>query len=202
MRSLPEVSKRIDYIFRKYYYDICGRKINHILQEGSNNIRALSLDPNRFDWGIDKYRVRDVAISYYFDVIKYKEYHFNPKSETEKPFDPFSDQFMDAIHLPHADTRKDKVISTPKVAAFTAKWLLKYMPIYIFPRPNVSPSAEEKEKISNINIIFVLEHSLGLMGRNAEHQIKENIDDLLYHLKYRSIDDRSLILAFSILHRS
>jgi hypothetical protein len=109
---------------------------------------------------------------------------------------------MDEIHAQHPDPKQDKLISRAKVAAFTAKWLLKYMPIYIFPKPGYKPTEDEKIKMFHANESFALDHSTSLMGREAHLLPTETIEDILYHFKYRSSDDRSLILAFSLLSRS
>jgi hypothetical protein len=74
MPIFPDVSRRISHIFTEYYAKTSGKKLNHILTEGERAVAALKLPESNFDWWVDKNRVGQLVISYYLDVIKYKEY--------------------------------------------------------------------------------------------------------------------------------
>lgn len=197
MPIFPEVSKRVDHILRTYYKDSTQKKLLQLIAEANATARALKLDQERFVVYVDEHRIKQIVISYYLDVIRYKEYHFNPKPNSGD-LPPLSKEFTEAVH----GHNSDKVIHKAKVAAFTAKWILRYLPIYVYPKRHVALNkltVLEKEKLDNVNFWFALDHSCSLIGRPAYLCPANIVDMLLYHFKYRTIDDRSLMLVFSMI---
>jgi hypothetical protein len=200
MLSFPEVSTRIDFIFRNHYDKTYLRKVIQLYRGARSAARGLRLNDN-FSWHVDLYKVEDFATSYFLDVIKYKEYHFNPRPDISGTLpDIWSKAYVDSVHAHHPDPDQDKVISLPKVAAFTTKWWVRYMPISIHFDPKYNPTDKERSDICHINEAFILYYCLEIMGLKRDLITKSNWDNLLYHLKFRSLDDRTLILAYSMLY--
>lgn len=203
MNRFPEVSARIASIFREFYRKEASDKLTHLSEEMELFVSSLSLDPDRITASIEKHILKQIIFSYFLDVIKYKEYHFNPRVKPgEDPLEPLSKLFTTAVHRQHEDRTRDKILNRPKAAAFTAKWILRYMPIAISVKEGIDLTVDENWNMTHANEMFAFDHGLALMGRDTTLLQRETIDDVLYHFKYRPTDDRSLILAFSILSRS
>jgi len=199
MPSFPDVSGRISYIFDKYYRDAFSRKILQAYRGARSAARGLKLDDN-YQWHVDLMKVEDFVTSYFLDVIKYKEYHFNPKPEVgQKPPDVWDVSYLDAVHKKNADPAKDKAINCSKVAAFKTKWWLRYMPISVHVLDGFAVPERDRSNISHVNETFILYYCLDLMGLRSTITTG-NWDSMLYHLKYRALDDRSLMLAYSMLY--
>ncbi|MEI6985327.1 MAG: hypothetical protein WCK65_04290, partial [Rhodospirillaceae bacterium] len=90
MPDHPEVSRRISYIYKTYYGDASSKKFSHMYQECQLAVGTLGLDMGKYVYWVDKHRIGEIISSYYYDVIKYKEYHFNPKLTNNKELVPTS----------------------------------------------------------------------------------------------------------------
>ncbi|MBF0333448.1 MAG: hypothetical protein HQL40_07335 [Alphaproteobacteria bacterium] len=200
MSSFPEVSRRISHVFLHYYSEPFAGKVVQTFKAARAAARGLRLN-DEFSWYVDLYKVEDFATSYFLDVIKYKEYHFNPRpGQGGDCPDILTKAYLDAVHARHADPDKDKALSLPKVAAFATKWWLRYMPISIHVDPHHKLSDKERSDITYINESFILFYCLDLMSLKRELITKSNWDNMIYHMKFRVLDDRSLMLAYSMLY--
>lgn len=196
MPGFPTVSARVDRIFKTYYSAVCEEKVDQYYDGAVKAAKGARFGA-KFHPHIDKGRVQDFAYSYFLDVIKYKEYHFTPKVKTgELMPDPYSEQYMEAVHKENPDPALDKAINLPKVAAFTAKWWLRHQPIIILTKVGYTPTEKEFTKQSLINETFIQDICLREILKIKLTDVANR--DLLYHLKYRNLDDRGLMLAFSV----
>jgi hypothetical protein len=153
----------------------------HELMSGLNlDVEGYYIDENKIVKALD---------SYFLDVIKYKEYHFN----CEESVDIFSEKWAQYIHV-------DKKINDSKVAAFSAKWLLKAAPIYIVPKAN-TPVLDDF--ICHINAFFVLNCVLYCLLK-YDHDLVDQSDfeKLFYDFRYRTVDDRSYFSRFELIEKN
>jgi hypothetical protein len=144
---------------------------------------------NEFVYSVDHERLSKTIDSYFLDVIKYKEYHFNADID-----DIYSEAWCKEVHEEHK-------INDSKVAAFTAKWLLKAAPISIIPR-NISSSIRrsENDNLCHINERFALDCALYALFRDSYLDLDDNsYESLYYDFKYRNFDERAYFSRFSLL---
>ncbi len=132
-------------------------------------------------------RIIKAVDSYFLDVIKYKEYHFDCNLELH------SEAWSKYIH-------DNKKINDSKVAAFSAKWLLKAAPIYIIPKAD-TPIVSDF--LCHINEFFVLNCVLYCLLKYDFDLIDEDdYKKLFYDFKYRSFDDRAYFSRFELLEKN
>jgi hypothetical protein len=187
------ISRRINHIYHTYYRERAKEKFIHTMEWVGKYGKLNGVLGSNFDFFIDDVKLGRCLESYYLDVIKYKEYHFNPDAACSG--DVFSKEFSEKVHS------GEKFINSAKVAAFTTKWLLKARPIYVRPVNGYKPTITESTFLDAINETFVLGHVLDLMGLTTSQFTGGEISDLLYHLKYRSSDDRCLMLIYSLMEK-
>lgn len=127
----------------------------------------------------------------YLDVIKYKDFHFY----SEEEFENSPIKHLDVIH-------KKKLVNRAKVASFTAKWLLKESPINVWAKV-CAPNQEETGLIYIINeacvATYIFKIVLEIDLNNTK--ISPHIEDILYHFKFRTFDQKSFIIMFNMLKK-
>ena len=109
-----------------------------------------------------------------------------------------SETWEDLLH----NEKNGKRLKLSKVAALTAKWLLKYKPITLLVDDDQSVKKIDphtRRIASFINEDFALSHALILMKIDPK-KIAENMQEgLLYHFKYRPFDERHFFLIFEMI---
>jgi hypothetical protein len=192
-------SQRVEKIIKDYYTKRLENKATSLVTELKSYIGSKEgLDS--FEASVDFISVETLCYSYFIDVIKYKEYHLSPK---DKNIDPYSPQWVESLH--HDDKEKGKRLKFSKVAAFTAKWLLKYKPISIQLIDGILPqqvNPEEKRRASSINEDFALLHSLQLLEINDEKLNSNLLMDMVYHFRYRAFDERHFFILYENIVQS
>ncbi len=199
----PPLSIRIEDIFEEFYSDAAEDKYIHLIRAIDIFTDQFDLRPGKKDFlvNVESFKLRALVHSYYLDVIRYKEYNFNPSKEDTggKKIAPFSLEWVEYIH----DSRKK--ISDNKAASLTCKWLMKYLPIQIHPRDyNCVLSDDEEQVILNYNAFFSLSHCADILDISiSEEDISPLLyEELLYHLRYRNFDERHFYMVFGLISNS
>jgi hypothetical protein len=213
MISLGSVSKRTKAIYERYYEDREAQRFANlysIFTKLAANVEAGNLDAKL---EIDYLRLAEIVRSYFFDVIRYKEYHFNPEDEDVegllKTFgklslaevDPLSPEWTELVH-------RTANINSSKVAAYCVKWILRYKPISVISTkrtvgniyvPGVqSVIGGPNSFLSNINELFALHTALVALEIDAVSIPQRKLDELIYSFRFRSYDEAA---HFSILSK-
>lgn len=179
-----EISSRINKIYSEYYSDKAKRRHTYLSQVSKRFLEHLDLekiDGHKVVCELSDIRLRGIVNSYFLDVIRYKEGHFEPIG-----FEPYSQEWVEAIH-------KHKFISQSKVAAFSVKWILKYAPIYL----EFSPSNVKLDRLAtSVNAMLALSVSLDVFGMGPQDLSERDIEHFLYHFKYRNYEEKSFFLVF------
>jgi hypothetical protein len=184
------ISYRIKHIYDNYYGRRAIEKFSHICRQCDEFCNGLDFD-DKFQAYYADFTIRAMVESYYLDVIRYKEYHFNPSGREEyNPGEPRD--WIEAVH--------HKKISKNKVAAYSAKWLLHYSPITIIPDEDHEVLANEQQKILNVNAMFCIVTIRNILAGESstisEHFMKEEIiADMVYHFRFRTFDERHFFMV-------
>lgn len=181
------ISKRIKYIFEKYYMDVAKERFHILLDSAHKFMSAQTF--NCDGYFIDENRLAKAVDSYFLDVIKFKEYHFN----NEDFDDIHSEEWIRRIHV-------DQKINDSKVAAFTAKWLLKSSLIYV--KSSIDQPILD-DFTCHINEAFALNCVLyTLLGHKYDLLDRDDLDKLFYDFKYRPFDERGYFSRFESLEKN
>lgn len=219
MISLGSVSRRTKVIYDRFYADREAQRFSTLYQvyeKLASYVEASNLGA-RIE--IDYLCLGEIVRSYFLDTIRYKEYHFDPKNvediddkklSTEvadalKEFgvssldqlDPLSAEWTELVH-------RSVNINASKVAAYTAKWILKYKPISVLrvlSDTNHIPSKPQTVRphpfLTNINEEFALHCALLVLGVKAEQVPQKKIDELIYCFRFRDFDELSYFMILS-----
>lgn len=181
---MKRISERYSRIFSDYYYEKARERFEFIVQYSDFFLESLHFD-EKVDGQIIYLNVEAFITSYFLDVIKFKEYHFN---------------FPDGDG-PEVDRKVhgEKLLNASKVGAFTAKWLLKYKPIVLLPKADIVLDTFEQRDIQDAPFILALNIALRSMGVDPREVPEDTYKQLLYHFRFRDYEDRGMILYFDLL---
>jgi hypothetical protein len=182
------ISERISYIFSKFYFERAEKRFIHLLKFAHHFMKQFNTDG--YGYYVDEARLSKCVDSYFLDVIRYKEYHFTSDGQAEIN----SEAWYDVIH-------RQKKINDSKVAALTAKWLLKSCPIAL-----IKTSADCKsilsDELCHINQLWALNCALyALLKDDFKYLNKSDFEDLFYDFKYRVFDERAYFSRFELILR-
>ena len=185
---MPGPTERINNIYKKYYHAEARDRAQRMALHAEYFCEEFFSECDCINWIVNTYIINCLVESYFLDVIRYKDYHFvynsNMKEEEAEKF----------VH-------KERNISPGKVAAYTLKWILKYMPIVCyFAKDNISSRC--KRKMVSANFVFALDFSLGLIRIDPRDLPQETRMNLLYHARFRTIHERDMFLVFDELHKN
>lgn len=185
---MKSISKRYSDIFNKYYIETAKHRFVFLINFIDSWMSKINIG-NEFVYFVDHERLSKAIDSYFLDVIKFKEYHFDTENA-----DVYSEAWCKEIH-------ENKRINDSKVAAFTAKWLLKASPISIIPRDFASTILRpENDDVCHINEHFALDCALYALLREDFIKIdRDSYTSLFYDFKYRNFDERAYFSRFSLL---
>ncbi|MDI9334731.1 MAG: hypothetical protein QM533_10185 [Cytophagales bacterium] len=186
-------SQRVELILNQFYKKrIREKKLSlvSLLKAYADSKDGL----DGFISSLDIIAVDQLCKSYYIDVVKYKEYHLSPEnSNPSSKLEPFSDEWTRALH----NEKSGKRLRLSKVAAFTAKWILKYKPINLEVEDNISPGSIDPKKrrlAASLNEDFALAHTFQLMNLDTSKIPDTVLADMIYHYRYRSFDERHFFI--------
>lgn len=191
MTPTSGISRRIEAIYNRFY----KKRIRNRFRIYKAVYAALEGEVQRtlpgYSLELDEIAVAEAIRSYFLDVIRYKEYHFNPERTGEKPSDinPLSIKWIVAIH-------KKKRINSNKVAALSVKWLLMYKPISV--RRNFSEMTSDKENYltTHINEFFALSVGLYALDLSIQDLDSEIVREIVYNLRFRDYDEGAYFMIF------
>jgi len=222
MISLGKVSGRTLAIYDRFYSDREADRFANFMEvfDGLASIVAES------DLGVslemDYLCLGEIVRSYFFDTIRYKEYHFDPKDADHyhepddqervrsllQEFGVSSVSEIDELSPEWAKLVHECVrINKSKVAAFTVKWILRYKPISVFAQSEIakdhdaSPTLPEipvqSPLLSNINEEFAYLCALTALEIDARRVSKKKQDELIYCFRFRHFDEASYFMILT-----
>ena len=137
---------------------------------------------------VSPFHIERLSRAYFIDIIRYKEYHYNPKDEGV-PYD----EYVAKIHSGD-DKRR---LGPDKIAAFLVKWILRSQPIQV----EISRNANLKDPRLNdliwyVNIYFALFVAAEKLQVPLKSLDRKQRLDLLHHFRFRTFDESAFILLF------
>lgn len=216
MISLDSVSRRTQEIYRRFYGEREAQRyenLYYIFERMAAHVDARECGA-RIE--IDYIGLGEIVRSYFFDVIRYKDYHFDPqmpdRSETSVAggeddltrvplgIDPLSPEWTEHVH-------RTAKLNGSKVAAFTVKWILRYKPISVISAEKLvhdisstTPSAHPKELSSfliNVNEHFALLCALVALEVDLQDISRKKFDELIYCFRFRNFDESAYFMILS-----
>lgn len=184
----PPLSKKVEEIFSNYYYEKSHEMVNFIRIQSQEILGKIDLS-DEFDAYRDMHTIITLVDSYYLDVIRYKEYHFDGLEDSN------SDDWLQSIHL-------KKFISNNKSASLCSKWILKFQPIQIHTSdPDYQPTKDETKLILSVNSYLAISCSLAILkiDPRKNKNIQPLLDEIVYHMMYRQFDEKHFFLVYGQL---
>lgn len=193
---MKEISLRYQEIYSTVYKKRAEDRYDHIVSMIESVIDDLKIDPQYFH--VDLHRLSNLVDSYFLDVIRYKEYHFNYDSNSYE--DKFSKESIFELH-------ENKLINESKVVSFLVKWFLRYAPITVL-RQDIDDdiphlNAEDKLILESINEYIALQIILYTLFEKEEHDLIDDCltESLFYDLKYRFFDEKIYFSRIELLQK-
>ena len=216
MSTLSSVSKRTKTIYQLYYEDRERQRFENlytIFDTIAAHVDAADLGA-KLD--IDYFCLAEVIRSYFLDAIRYKEYHFDPKTSKASSLvrtklaqngfqsldqvDPFSPLWTELVHT-------TVNINASKVAAYTVKWILRHKPIRVLSTlPELTAFTGENADLTFrqpiwfltcINEYYALQCALVALGIEAVNIDPKKIEEVIYCFKFRPFDESSYFMILS-----
>ena len=222
MISLGKVSGRTLAIYDRFYCDREADRFANLMVVFEGLASIVSESDLGVSLEMDYLCLGEIVRSYFFDTIRYKEYHFDPKDpelykaveDQEKvrallrefgvnrvaELDPLSPEWTNLVH-------ECVRINKSKVAAYTVKWILRYKPISVI---GVSAEGEASEAgnvlppipvqspiLTNINEEFAYLCALTALEIDASSVSKKKQDELIYCFRFRNFDESSYFMILT-----
>lgn len=202
MDSLGSVSKRVKCIYKRYYEPKSGARFQSLYEVYySMASRIEAVHPNiRIE--IDHHSLSEMIRSYFLDVIRYKEYHLDPKLtdiESTEGVNHLSEAWSEKLHC-------SSKINVSKVAAYTVKWILRYKPISVlytdaesinFNDVDSVPKKKTGDMLANVNEYYALHVAFLLLDIEASEVSDKTSDELIYCFRFRAFDESSYFMILS-----
>jgi hypothetical protein len=214
--TLSGVSRRITAIYQRYYEERERQRFENLYKIFDTMAAFVDAAELGATLDIDYFCLAEVVRSYFLDAIRYKEYHFDPKVASEYPavltklaelglerledVDPLSAEWTELVHT-------TVNINASKVAAYTAKWILRHKPITVL---NTDPElfgdgleskATKLSKpipyLASVNENFALQSALFALEIDANEVCEKKIAEILYCFRFRSFDESSYFMILS-----
>jgi hypothetical protein len=203
MNSLGGISRRVSELY-KFYEDREAQRAVILYEVFESMAAAVQKAGGSFQLHLDYVRLGELIRSYFLDVIRYKEYHFNPDDRSPEfsrilssldlgeldGVDPLSREWTKLVH-------KTVNINKSKVAAFTVKWILAYKPISVISLQVEPTSAEQPMFFTCVNEYFALNAALFALEIDASKISERKIDELIYAFRFRKFDELSYFMILS-----
>ncbi len=191
MAGIAGISARIDKIYREIYSDrILSRFRNfHFVYE--TMAKTTSFHHPEVQLHLDVEKLAELVRSYFIDVIRYKEYHFNPDKDDlqGRKLDVFSREWSDLVHK--------KRINSSKVATLSVKWVLAYKPISVISDAELTIEEEVKTHLAHVNENYALNIALSALGVEETSVPQPRIEELLYNFRFRGFEEGGYYLLLS-----
>lgn len=221
MAGLPAgVSSRAERIFEKHYslrQPARFKNLYTVFDRLAAYVDALEMG---VQLSLDYMALAEIVRSYFYDVIRYKEYHFDPEmlspegeinpqvrekleslgKDSLEAIDPLSKEWTELVH-------ETVNINASKVASYTAKWILRYKPITVisnqsdvenFSQSDVADAFKNQSMfLADINEHFALQCVLIATNVALSDVSKEKQRDLIYNFKFRSFDESAYFMILN-----
>lgn len=173
------ISARYKRIFETYYVDLYQERVTELFDIITSYFVNVISDQFDFEeegcfFCIDDTKLNHIVKSYFYDIIRYKEFHFSEEGVSTE----------EEIHC--IKENGGKYIDAAKQAAYMVKWILKVKPISI-DKDNVDELSE-----AQINICITLNEFLSYMYANAILKIEFDdvrAEDIVYQFHYRPYEE-------------
>ncbi|NVK30126.1 MAG: hypothetical protein HWE20_03920 [Gammaproteobacteria bacterium] len=176
--------RRTEEIFYRYYKEAHEKKSRELLTFLIDYAANLPEIPG-FLITIDEFEVDEICFAYYLDIIRYKDFH---QKTNEECIDENRQENVDENI--HSDQKLDLI----KICAFSLKWVSRNKPLtYINASGKLGCIEKEYIMLKNhIREAVAIDYALSLIPED----VNVNRAELMHFLKYRNVDDRSLMLYF------
>lgn len=179
-----QVSTRIEYIFDQFYAEKAEERFSFLVDFANKFCASLDVGTGIQSY-VSREKIHALVRSHFLDIIKFKEYHSEPTEPGLGLTHVNSRHWMEAVH-------SAKELSRNKVAAFTAKWIMKHAPLAFFVEDNATVSFQDSYKIVSANAVFAARVCLEFLKLDIMRIDANKFERFVYHLMYRSLDDRAL----------
>ena len=137
------------------------------------------------------FHLANISKAYFIDIIRYKEYHYNPEEEGLS-----YDKYAEAIH----GGEKPRLLDADKRAGFLVKWILRAQPIQVDVPTDVDlESYENQNEVWYVNEHFALFVLWQILGISAKKVTEREKTTLLHQFRYRPFDENLFSLTFKKL---
>jgi hypothetical protein len=180
---MKPISEKYERVFAKYYFETARQRfvdLSTYLEVFCNEIDFKQ----KLVIAVDHIKVNAFITSYYLDIIRFKEYHFNTETISKSNHEK-------ALHT--------KLVSQTKAAAFTLKWMLKYQPLVAYAKDPFDLVDHEKIFLEYLPFVVALNFSIRTLGIQPHALPHDTYQDLLYHLRFRPYEERGFMLYFDLL---
>jgi hypothetical protein len=185
---MKPISDRYQYLYANFYYDKARERYDNLVQYAESYIENIDFNDKLFSC-VDTIKVDAFITSYFLDVMRFKEYHFQPSVDGLAGYERDK-----CVHA-------EKLLNSGKVGAFTTKWLIKYSPVVLIPKEGLGLNHVEQTFLAFAPFAIALNFSLRLMDINPRDVPVDIHRDILYHIRFRGFDDRSFMLYYNLLVR-
>ena len=166
------VSGRLLQDVRSIYGDKVSEKYDLTLSHAEKYIEEFFSDKTNFDIVISANQIAEVIVHYFVDIHRFKERR----------------EMVDA----------DDFISAAKIAAFTAKWLIKFKPLTVEIKKQ-SRAIQTQQTLyfsTYINELFVVEHIQALIGTSVP---KKLYLELIHEFRSKKLSETQLYMTLEQL---
>lgn len=205
---VSDISQRYLDIFGEFYAPICRGRFKElhasIVYFATKDI-SRNFDLNgSFDFIIDEVRLYHAVESYFFDIIRYKEFHF-------------SHDGSDILSIHREVDSGENYVNFAKQSGYMVKWILKNKPLILMRRQpeylcingdcpqktvrRAALSELQQEIIVNINEIFALKYASGILNLSQSSD-PVWFKRMVYNLHYRPLDEGNLSEIFEELSKA
>lgn len=183
-----EISQHYQQIFERHYKEKHKNRVYFLgtLFKKFDELIQLDLDrgpesenhssTERFEPIVNLHLLDHLVTSYFYDVIRYKEFHF-------------------PLETRHECKENEDRINRYKIAAYTVKWIVRVKPLFIDDLESTNPMSEKQDAlITTLNEQFAVFVATYILGINELYD--EDFNDLVYQLCYRPYDEGAFELVF------
>jgi hypothetical protein len=219
---VDSISLRYREIYNKFYKPLAQSR-RAVLRKAIYEFFDKASDylpHDQFDFFVDDIRLRHCVMSYFFDLIRHKDFHFSPK-EIKKLGNPeaalkyIAENNVLESERVHTDEKYGGAyVNDAKQAAYLVKWFVRTKPILVAARKNSGLSCEndtcprkelpdpsigevQENLIVSLNEQFAIIYACAILGIDTKRE-DAWVQKTAYHLHYRCPDEGNLIELFEL----
>lgn len=165
----PEVLKQSHDCFHALVVE-CADAATKFAQKANRTVQVLP----------SKKIIYEIAVSAYFDIARYKHFHFK-------------------------DPKKDKSDAVKRAAYFT-KWILRLRPLMVIDNERLEDPSPKDDPLAFINEDLAIQWSMLSIAQDYSRKdllLRTQFHaDFLYYLRMRELTTDGLLMAYEFLHKS